>query len=199
MKKSFDILFSLVGLLLISPLIVIITILILCTSGAPVFYKQYRVGKNNCDFLLWKFRTMRQNSDKETLLTVGMNDARITTIGRFLRKYKLDEVPQLINILKGDMSFVGPRPEVRKYVNLYSDKQRKVLTVRPGLTDYASLHYINENEILANSKDFEKEYIDNIMPHKLELNLKYIEEKSFRIDSQIIFKTLFSIFKNGKS
>ena len=138
---------------------------------------------------------MFSNSDKKGLLSVGMRDSRITKVGYFLRRYKLDELPQLFNIFIGDMSFVGPRPEVRKYVEMYDDEQLQVLAVRPGLTDYASLEYINENEILAKSENHEKTYIDEIMPAKLKLNLKYIEEKSFWVDLKIIFKTALKIIK----
>jgi len=161
-------------------------------SGGGFIYTQKRVGKGNKDFNLYKFRTMKIGSDKKGLLTVGMHDSRITRSGRFLRKYKLDEFPQLVNIIKGDMSIVGPRPEVRKYVDCYNENQRKVLNVRPGLTDYASLEYIRENELLARTKAPEEVYIKEIMPHKIELNLEYIEKQSIREDFRIIFCT----FKN---
>jgi len=193
-KRIFDILFSLVALIVLLPIMLIISIIINFESKGGFFYFQNRVGKNNCDFKLIKFRTMFINSDKLGLITVGTNDKRITRFGKFLRKFKLDELPQLINIIKGEMSIVGPRPEVRKYVNLYNKKQLNVLSVRPGLTDFASLQYIEENKILVEYDDSEKAYIEKIMPHKLELNLKYIKNQSFATDLKIIFKTIFKIF-----
>ncbi len=193
LKRLFDIFFSFIGLIVLIPLFILISIFIILDSRGGVFYLQKRVGKDNRDFSLLKFRTMRNGSDSGSLLTVGKDDPRITRVGAFLRKYKLDELPQLVNILKGEMSIVGPRPEVRKYVDLYNDRQKKVLTVKPGLTDYASLEYINENEILSKYDDPEKAYIEVIMPEKLELNLNYIKEKSFLTDLRIIFKTLARI------
>lgn len=163
-------------------------------SKGGFFYFQKRVGKNNVDFRLIKFRTMYVGAEKKGLLTVGKDDKRITGTGKLLRKLKLDELPQLLNILTGDMSIVGPRPEVRKYVDLYNEEQKKVLSVRPGLSDYASIEYFNENEVLSKSSEPEKTYIEQVMPHKLELNLKYINEQSFFIDLKIIFKTIFKIF-----
>lgn len=156
---------------------------------------QKRVGKNGKDFSLLKFRTMRPDSDKKGLLTVGMRDSRITRTGYFLRKYKLDELPQLFNVLTGDMSLVGPRPEVRKYVDMYNEEQKKVLSVQPGITDYASIEYVNENEVLARSSNPEQTYINEIMPHKLELNLKYIREKGMATDLKIIIRTIGRIFR----
>ena len=153
------------------------------------------MGKNGKDFLLWKFRTMKPDSDKKGLLTVGGRDPRVTGIGYFLRKYKLDELPQLFNVLSGEMSLVGPRPEVRKYVEMYSPEQLKVLEVKPGITDYASIEYSKENELLAKSSDPEKTYIEEIMPAKLKLNMKYIEEKSFWTDLKIIFRTVGKILR----
>jgi lipopolysaccharide/colanic/teichoic acid biosynthesis glycosyltransferase len=158
-----------------------------------VFYRQLRVGRFGKDFRLWKFRTMRPDSDKKGLLTVGGRDPRVTRVGFYLRKYKLDELPQLLNVLSGDMSLVGPRPEVRKYVELYSPEQKRVLEVRPGITDYASIEYSDENELLARSADPERTYIDEVMPAKLRLNMKYIEEKSFATDIKIIFRTIRKI------
>jgi len=141
---------------------------------------------------------MRIGSDEKGLITIGSDDQRITKLGRFLRKYKLDEIPQLINILKGDMSFVGPRPEVRKYVDLYSEEQKKVLTVRPGLTDYASLRFFDENRILAEYDDPEKVYIGKILPDKLKLSLKYVEERNFLLDIKLILKTILRLFKSKR-
>ncbi|MCK4288905.1 MAG: sugar transferase [Bacteroidales bacterium] len=193
LKRLFDFFFSLIGLIILSPLIFIISILIIIDSKGGIFYKQKRVGKNNKDFYLIKFRTMKTGADKQGLLTVGSKDSRITKVGFFLRKHKLDELPQLINILKGDLSFVGPRPEVRKYIELYDERQKQVLKVKPGLTDYASLEYINESEILSKTANPEKFYIEKIMPAKLELNLKYINESGIKTDIKIIYKTLRKI------
>lgn len=195
MKKLFDLIFAVLGFVVLLPLFLIIYIWIRLDSNGPVFYKQIRVGKNNSDFKLYKFRTMRVDSDKSGLLTVGGRDNRITGAGYYLRKFKLDELPQLINILKGEMSFVGPRPEVRKYVNMYSEEQKKVLSVLPGITDVASIKYRNENELLEKSEDPEKFYIECIMPDKLKLNLDYIEQRSFINDIKVIIKTLKAIFR----
>ncbi len=194
MKRLFDIVFSFLGLIILLPLFLIIAVLIVIDSKGGVFYRQKRVGKENKDFFIIKFRTMRPNSDKYGLLTVGEKDDRITKIGVFLRKYKIDEFPQLINVFIGEMSLVGPRPEVRKYVELYSQEQKKVLNLKPGITDYASIEYRNENEILAKSKNPEATYIEEIMPAKLQLNLKYIHESGIMTDFKIIFKTFFRIF-----
>lgn len=195
-KRIIDFLFSLIGLLLLLPFFIIISFLIILNSGFPVFYTQKRVGRGNEDFGLLKFRTMKKNADKLGLLTVGGRDPRITNIGYYLRKYKLDELPQLINVLIGDMSLVGPRPEVRKYVDLYNDEQKKVLLVKPGITDYASLEYFSENDLLAKSSNPEETYIKEIMPAKLELNKKYIFEMSIKTDMKIIlgtFKRIISL------
>ncbi|MEW6470152.1 MAG: sugar transferase [Bacteroidota bacterium] len=193
MKRFSDIIFSALGLLLLSPFLLLIALAIVAGSGFPVFYRQQRVGLNGRDFQLFKFRTMRAGADKKGLLTVGGRDPRVTAVGYFLRKYKLDELPQLLNVLLGDMSLVGPRPEVRKYVELYTAEQRKVLSVKPGITDYASIAYANENEILGNSSDPEQAYIREIMPAKLALNLKYIREQGLITDLKIIFRTLARI------
>lgn len=165
------------------------------TSGFPIFYLQTRVGRNGHDFKLFKFRTMHLNADKMGLLTVGGKDPRVTGIGYYLRKYKLDELPQLFNVLFGTMSLVGPRPEVRKYVDLYSDEQRKVLSVRPGITDFASLEFINENDLLAKSNNPEQTYINEVMPAKLALNSRYIEQQGILTDFKIIMNTIFKIIK----
>jgi lipopolysaccharide/colanic/teichoic acid biosynthesis glycosyltransferase len=165
------------------------------SCGFPIFYLQERVGKDGKFFLLYKFRTMHLNADKKGLLTVGGRDPRVTKIGYYLRKYKLDELPQLFNVFFGSMSLVGPRPEVRKYVELYNNEQRNVLSVKPGITDYASLEFINENEILAQSSNPEQTYIHEVMPAKLELNSKYIKQQSFIIDIKIIIKTILKIMK----
>lgn len=195
MKKIFDLSFSLIGTILLSPLFLITAIWIKIDSKGKIFYKQTRVGKNNTDFSLYKFRTMRADSDKSGLLTVGGRDNRITGAGYYLRKFKLDELPQLINIIKGEMSFVGPRPEVRKYVDLYNEEQKKVLSVLPGITDIASIKYRNENELLEKADDPEEYYIEYVMPDKLKLNLEYIEQRSFGNDIKVIFKTISAIFR----
>ncbi|MDD3741601.1 MAG: sugar transferase [Bacteroidales bacterium] len=193
MKRLFDIIFSFLGLIFLCPLLLLISIIIVFDSKGGIFYRQTRVAKDNKDFRIFKFRTMRPDSDKAGLLTVGEKDSRITKIGYILRKYKLDELPQLLNVLIGDMSVVGPRPEVRKYVDMYNEEQLKVLTIRPGITDYASIEYSRENELLAKSDNPEKTYIDEIMPAKLKLNLKYISEIGFATDIKIIFRTLGKI------
>lgn len=195
LKRIFDILASFFGIIILLPLFIIIILLMIVTSGFPIFYLQTRVGKNGKDFQLFKFRTMHLNADKKGLLTVGGKDPRVTNIGYYLRKYKLDELPQLFNVLFGTMSLVGPRPEVRKYVDLYSDEQRKVLSVRPGITDFASLEFINENDLLAKSNNPEQTYINEIMPAKLALNAKYIEQKGILTDFKIILNTIFKIVK----
>jgi len=194
LKRLFDLIFSFLGLIILSPLFLVFSILILIDSRGGVFYVQTRVGKDNEDFKLFKFRTMASNSDKQGLLTVGNEDSRITKAGKWLRNFKLDELPQLLNIFIGQMSFVGPRPEVRKYVDMYNYGQLKVLAIKPGLTDYASLKYINESEILASYSDPEKAYIDKIMPEKLVLNLQYIKEQSLLTDIKILAKTVIGIF-----
>ena len=169
--------------------------MVACGSKGGALYRQTRVGRDGREFKLLKFRTMRKDADKiGGLITIGEDD-RVTRIGCFLRKYKIDELPQFLNIIKGDMSIVGPRPEVPKYVALYNERQRRVLSVRPGLTDYASIEYISENEMLANSTDPDRTYIEEIMPAKLELNLKYIENQSVMEDLRLIFKTLLTILK----
>ena len=164
-------------------------------SEGPVFYRQVRVGKGNRDFRLFKFRSMRVGSDRKGLITVGGRDPRVTRSGDYIRKYKLDELPQLINVFTGDMSLVGPRPEVRKYVDLYTPEQMHVLDVRPGITDPASIRYRNENELLAQVEDPDRYYVEVIMQDKLQLNLEYVEKQSFRFDLQLIFKTFSEIIR----
>ncbi len=193
MKRAFDIISSSIVLVLGFPFFVLIALIIASTSKGGVFFVQQRVGKGNLDFGLYKFRTMIVDAEKSGQITVGGRDPRITKIGYYLRKLKLDELPQLLNVLKGDMSIVGPRPEVRKYVALYSDRQLEVLSVRPGLTDLASIIYIKENELLGKSDNPDKTYIEEIMPDKLHLNLEYIENQSFMYDLRLIFKTIGKI------
>lgn len=194
LKRIFDIISSLFGLILLSPFMLIIAILIKLDSKGPIFFKQVRVTKNGREFKIFKYRTMRVGSDKFSQITVG-KDSRITKVGDFLRKYKLDEIPQLINVLIGDMSLVGPRPEVPKYVALYTEEQREILKVRAGITDYASIEFSNENDILANETDPEKAYIEKIMPRKIELNKKYLSEISVMTDIKIILLTIKKILK----
>ncbi|MBF1214166.1 MAG: sugar transferase [Fusobacterium periodonticum] len=194
LKRIFDIISSLFGLILLSPFMIIIAILIKLDSKGPIFFKQVRVTKNGREFKIFKYRTMRVGSDKFSQITVG-KDSRITKVGDFLRKYKLDEIPQLINVLIGDMSLVGPRPEVPKYVALYTKEQREILKVRAGITDYASIEFSNENDILANETDPEKAYIEKIMPRKIELNKKYLSEISVMTDIKIILLTIKKILK----
>lgn len=191
MKRLFDVVCSFFGLLVLSPLFVFLSLWVGLGSKGGVFYKQKRVGRFNKDFTLYKFRSMRVGADKKGLLTIGGKDSRVTKAGFFIRKYKLDELPQLLNVLKGDMSFVGPRPEVRKYVDMYTERQLKVLDVRPGITDLASIKYRNENDLLATSDNPEQYYIDVVMQDKLALNLQYIETRSFFGDIKLIFRTIF--------
>jgi lipopolysaccharide/colanic/teichoic acid biosynthesis glycosyltransferase len=191
MLRILDVLFSLLGLIILSPILLIMCLWVKFDSAGPIFYIQKRVGLNGNDFNLFKFRSMRVNADKLGLLTVGGRDPRITNSGYIIRKYKLDELPQLFNVLKGEMSLVGPRPEVRKYVDLYTSDQRQVLQVRPGITDEASIKYKNENDLLAISENPEKTYIEEIMPAKLELNKKYIQNPSMVNYFSIILRTIF--------
>lgn len=192
-KRIFDILISGIGILFISPIFLIISLLVKITSEGPIFFKQIRIGKNGREFKILKFRTMIVEAEKVGMqITVG-KDSRITKIGHFLRKTKLDELPQLINVIIGDMSLVGPRPEVPKYVNLYSENQKKILLVRPGITDIASIEFRNENDILGLSSNPEKEYIENIMSKKIELNYYYLKNISCIEDLKIIFKTILAI------
>lgn len=194
MKRLFDIVSSGIGLLLLSPIFLCLAIWIKIDSKGPVFYKQTRVGKDNKDFKIFKFRSMRVGADKFGLITVGGRDPRVTKSGYYIRKYKLDELPQLINVLIGEMSLVGPRPEVRKYVNLYTTEQLNVLSVKPGITDIASIKYRNENELLKDASDPERLYIEMIMPDKLKYNLEYVHRHSLMFDIKLIFLTIRKIF-----
>lgn len=192
-KRLFDIIFSLIGLIFLSPILILIAICIKIDSKGPVFFRQLRVGRYSKDFKIFKFRTMQIDSDKLGLLTVGDKDPRVTKVGYFLRKYKLDEFPQLINVLVGHMSFVGPRPEVQKYVNFYTEEDLQILNVKPGITDYASIKYRDEAEIIRQAKDAEKAYVEDIMPEKIKLNKEYINNNNIFIDIKIILKTFLSI------
>ena len=195
MKRFADFIIALVSLILLSPIFFIIAIFIKIDSKGPVFFKQIRVGRYNKDFKIFKFRTMQIDSDKKGLLTIGGRDPRVTKVGYFLRKSKLDELAQLINIVKGDMSFVGPRPEVRCYVKLYSEEQMKVLDFRPGITDIASIEYRNENELLQTQKNPSQFYKDVVMQKKLYLNLKYLKKRNLIKDFIIVLKTFKAIIK----
>jgi len=195
LKRIFDLIFASILLICLIPVLIIIAIAIKFNSKGSVFYIQPRIGKNGSEFKLFKFRTMYEFSDRAGLLTIGYSDFRITTVGFWLRKYKLDELPQLINIIIGDMSFVGPRPEVSKYVTIYTLQQLRVLSVKPGLTDWASIKYFNENELLATAEDPEKLYINTILPSKIFQNLEYIDNRNFLMDIRIILSTLKRLLK----
>lgn len=194
-KRLFDIIASLIGLVVLIPFLFLLAILIRIDSKGSPFYLQPRVGKNGVLFKLIKLRTMRIDSDKMSAITVGARDPRITKLGYFLRKYKLDELTQLCNVLMGEMSVVGPRPEVQKFVDLYTEEQRQVLKVKPGLTDNASIHFRNENQLLEGKADPIDFYIQEIMPVKLKLNLAYIAEQSLWLDIRIVLRTIFLIVK----
>ena len=196
MKRLFDILFSLMVLSLFFPFGILIALLILISSPGGVFFRQERIGLHGKPFRLFKFRSMRRDSEKSGTLTVGMKDSRITKIGVFIRKFKLDEFPQFINVLVGNMSVVGPRPEVKEFVDLYTEEQKKVLEVKPGITDYASIAYFNENEILAKSNNPRETYIKEVMPDKIKINQKYLNNPTLIHDFSIIWKTIIRIFKN---
>ena len=191
--RFFDVLLSLIGILIFSPLLLILAIIILADSGWPVFFLQERVGKDNRDFRLWKFRTMKLSVGNSSQLTIGNSDSRITRSGFFLRKYKLDELPQLFNVLSGTMSLVGPRPEVRKFVELYTEEQREILRIRPGITDLASIAYSDENERLGRVSNPQEYYIREIMPDKINLNLDFLKNYTLRNYFRIIGKTIWKI------
>ncbi|MEA3560873.1 MAG: sugar transferase [Candidatus Omnitrophota bacterium] len=188
-KRLFDVIFSFIGLIVLFPLIALIALLIERDSCGPIFYRGLRIGKSAKPFKMYKFRTMVVNADRIGGHSTANDDTRITKVGRILRKYKLDEMPQLINILKGEMSFVGPRPEVLHYVGMFSEEEKKILTVRPGITDWASLWNSDEGAVLAGSPNPEKIYLEKIRPEKIRLQLKYIKERSFGADLKIIFQT----------
>lgn len=194
MKRLCDIVLSSLGLIVLSPLFLVLSIWVALDSTGGVFYCQTRVGRGGRDFKLIKFRSMRIGADQKGLITVGDKDARITKSGYYIRKYKFDELPQLINVLKGDMSFVGPRPEVRKYVDLYTTEQLRVLDVRPGITDPASIQYSNENELLEKAENPEQYYIDIVMPDKLRINLEYLEKCTLWSDFKVILKTISKVW-----
>ena len=193
MTRIFDILFATLGLVILSPLLILVYVAIVLESRGGGFYRQERTGRYGKPFRLIKFRSMYVNADKHGLITVGGHDNRITRVGYYIRKYKIDELPQLINVVKGDMSIVGPRPEVKKYTDLYTEEQCKILDVRPGITDYASIKYVDENEILGTSDNPERTYIEHIMPDKIKLNMIYISQNGIKEYFKIIFLTLTNI------
>lgn len=193
MKRTFDIVMSGLGLICLSPLFLVLAVWIKCDSAGPVFYRQVRVGRYNKDFWLFKFRSMRPGSDRKGLITVGGRDPRVTRSGYYIRKYKLDELPQLINVFIGDMSLVGPRPEVRKYVDMYNAEQMHVLDVRPGITSLASIRYRDENDILAAAEDPDRAYIEQVMPDKIAIDLEYVAKASLATDIALIFRTFKAI------
>lgn len=195
LKRLFDIVFSIIGIVVFLPMYIIVSIFIKIDSKGPILFKQKRFGMNKKVFYIYKFRTMIVDSEsKGKLITIG-NDSRITNIGKIIRKYKIDETPQLINVLKGEMSFVGSRPEVEKYINYYKEDFDEVLRLRPGITDLASIEYRNENDILSNVNNPEEYYINVIMKEKLALNKKYIENFNLIYDIKIIIKTILKCFK----
>jgi lipopolysaccharide/colanic/teichoic acid biosynthesis glycosyltransferase len=193
MKRLFDMVFSLALIVVLLPVGIVVSIWIVLDDFGSPFFVQQRVGIGGKNFGLLKFRSMRKNAESKGQLTVGMKDNRITRSGYFIRKYKIDELPQLVNVFLGEMSVVGPRPEVPKYVLLYNEEQQNVLSIKPGITDFASIEYVRENELLSASSDPEKTYIEEIMPAKLELNLKYLREQSFLTDMKIILQTIRAI------
>lgn len=192
--RCFDVGFSIIALVVLSPFFVLIALLVKCSSKGPVIFSQQRVGKNGADFTLYKFRTMYADAASKRSITVGNRDERITNVGYFLRRFKLDELPQLYNVLKNDMSIVGPRPELRRYVNLYDNTQREILFIKPGITDYASIFFRNENELLAQKPDPEKYYIEKILPLKVRLGKKYKNDRNLKNYFAIIFKTIIITF-----
>lgn len=193
MKRLFDICFSLALIIVLLPLAIVVSLWIVFDDFGSPFFVQQRVGLGGKNFGLLKFRSMKKNAESKGQLTVGMKDNRITRSGYFIRKYKIDELPQLVNVFLGEMTVVGPRPEVPKYVLLYNEEQQNVLSIKPGITDFASIEYVRENELLSASSDPEKTYIEEIMPAKLALNLKYLREQSFRTDMKIILQTIKAI------
>lgn len=195
LKRCFDIVFSFFGLIILFPVLLIISLHIALDSKGPILFFQKRVGKNNKDFQIVKFRTMQMGSQEKGLLTLGDNDPRVTKVGVFLRKYKLDELPQLFNVFNGTMSFVGPRPELRNFVETYPDEYNEVLSIKPGITDLASIAFRDEAELLKHQQNPEQYYLNIILPKKLILHKEYIENKNFLMDIQIIFKTFVAILK----
>ena len=195
LKRGFDVIGSLTALLLLFPFFFFAAVMIKIRDGGPVFYRGERTGLEGVTFRIYKFRTMVVDAEKLGGASTAGDDARITPVGRFLRKYKLDELPQLINVLKGEMSIVGPRPEVKRYTDMFSEEERAILTVRPGITDWASIWNADEGAVLAGAADPEKAYLELIRPTKLKLQLKYVRERSFWVDLKIIFLTLLAVIQ----
>lgn len=195
LKRLFDFVFSFIGLLVFLPLIAAIAILIRKEDKGRLFYRGIRIGKHGKSFKIFKFRTMVENAEKLGGPSTADDDPRITRVGKFLRKYKLDELPQLINVLKGEMSFVGPRPEVKQYVDIFTEEEKAILSVRPGITDWASLWNPDEGAVLAGSQDPEQAYMEKIRPEKIRLQLKYLKERSFWVDLKIIFFTMMTVVR----
>ena len=196
MKRIFDIVASGCGLIVLSPLFLFLAVWIKLDSKGPVFYRQVRVGRNNRDFRIFKFRSMKDGADQGSLVTIGGHDSRITRSGYILRRFKLDELPQLINVFTGDMSLVGPRPEVRHYVNYWTPEQMRVLDVRPGITDPASIRFRNENDLLDKAENPEEYYINVIMQEKIRLYLEYVGNQSLWYDIKLIFQTIKVVIKD---
>ncbi len=194
-KRILDILITSIGMILFFPVIIVISVIILISSGYPVFYLQERVGKDWKIFKIIKFRTMLKNADKTGINLSSYNDSRITRIGKFLRKFKLDEIPQIFNVLMGNMSLVGPRPELLKYAEYYADDYSEILKMKPGITDYASIEFKDENILLNNINDNEKIYLNKILPEKISLYKKYLKEVNLKTDLKIIFTTFKVIFR----
>ena len=194
-KRIFDIIFSLCGLIIFLPIFLLVSIIVKLEDSGPVFFSQTRIGKSFKKFKIYKFRTMKTSPSQLNLAVTVSNDSRITKVGRFLRKTKIDELPQLFNILKGDMSFVGPRPDVPKYAEMFKEDFKEILTVRPGLTDFAAIEFINEEEMLKNYKDPEEGYIKDILPREIKLHKKYARERNFFLDIKLIFLTLIKLIK----
>ena len=196
-KRLFDVAFSLLALVVLAPLLLVIAVAIKLSGPGPVFFRQERVGRGGRTFRIWKFRTMVADAPDKGAQITAAGDARITRAGRLLRRFKLDELPQFINVFVGEMSIAGPRPEVSRYVAMYNDRQRRVLSARPGMTDYASIAYADEERLLASAEDSESMYVNEVMPHKLELNLKYIDERSLWVDIKLIVKTFARVVGLG--
>ena len=196
MKRTFDIIFSILGLIILSPILIITSIIIKLHDGGPIFYEAPRTGMNNVPFKMFKFRSMVMNADKIGAASTTLSDPRITPVGRFMRKYKIDEIPQLFNVITGQMSIVGPRPEIKKFTDIFTAEEKIILSVKPGITDYASIWNSNEGKLLEGSDDPDKTFFEEIRPEKIRLQLKYVREHNFWIDMKIIFLTIIAIFKN---
>jgi lipopolysaccharide/colanic/teichoic acid biosynthesis glycosyltransferase len=197
LKRTFDITASILALIIFSPIMLIMAIIIKLHDGGPVFYKAARTGINNVSFKMYKFRSMVMNADKIGAASTTLSDPRITPVGKFMRKYKIDELPQLINVLKGEMSIVGPRPEVKKFTDIFTEEEKAILSVKPGITDFASIWNANEAALLEGSEDPDKTFFEEIRPEKIRLQLKYVHEHNFLVDMKIIFHTIIAIFKKN--